>query len=180
MPATVGDFWRFALGDLRMNNARGYLAEFLVAQALGLGNVRRVKWDAYDLLLDDGVRIEVKSSAYLQAWEQRQLSRIGFSGLRGTRYHPRHGYDPAGKQFNAHVYVFCVQTATVHGEYRPLDVTQWDFHVTSKSALEEAGVGQSITLPTVLRIATRSDAAHLRDVVAAAAAGQNVNDEPWW
>jgi hypothetical protein len=33
--ATVLDFWRFALSDLRMNNTRGYLAEFLVAKAVG-------------------------------------------------------------------------------------------------------------------------------------------------
>ncbi|WP_143226776.1 hypothetical protein [Actinomyces naeslundii] len=33
--ATVVDFWRFALSNLWMNNARGYLAEFLVAKAVG-------------------------------------------------------------------------------------------------------------------------------------------------
>jgi hypothetical protein len=180
VPATVADFWQFALGDLRMNNARGYLAEFLVAKALGMSDVHRVEWDAYDLLVDDRIRVEVKSSAYLQAWEQRQLSRIEFSGLRGTRYHPRHGDDPAGRQFNAHVYVFCVQTAQAHDEYRPLDVTQWDFHVASKDALERAQVGRSVGLATVRRIATLADATTLRDTVLAAADGQHVNDEPWW
>jgi hypothetical protein len=34
--ASVLDFWRWALGDLRMNTARGYLAEFLVACACAL------------------------------------------------------------------------------------------------------------------------------------------------
>jgi hypothetical protein len=34
--AGVEDFWQFALGDLRMNNARGYLAEYLVGTALGI------------------------------------------------------------------------------------------------------------------------------------------------
>lgn len=180
VPATVADFWQFALGDLRMNNARGYLAEFLVAKALGLADVHRVEWDAYDLLVDDCVRVEVKSSAYLQAWEQRQLSRIEFSGLRGTRYHPRHGDDPAGRQFNAHVYVFCVQTAKTHAEYQPLDATQWNFYVAAKSTLEAAGVGKSVGLATVARIATKADISELRDVVLAAADGEHVNDEPWW
>ncbi|WP_255770923.1 hypothetical protein [Pseudarthrobacter sulfonivorans] len=41
--ATVADFWKFALSDLRMNNARGYLAEFLVAKALGLQSVHRIE-----------------------------------------------------------------------------------------------------------------------------------------
>ncbi|MFI7013335.1 hypothetical protein [Streptomyces sp. NPDC050164] len=33
--ATVVDFWRFAVPDLRMNNTRGLFAEFLVHQAVG-------------------------------------------------------------------------------------------------------------------------------------------------
>ena len=132
--ATVQDFWRFALGDLRMNNARGYLAEFLVARALGVADPARIEWAEHDVRLDD-ITIEVKSSAYLQASEQRRLSRITFSGLKGTPYTPRGGYDPAGKQFNAHVYVFGVQTATTHDEYDPLDVTQWEWYVLPRHKL---------------------------------------------
>jgi hypothetical protein len=30
----VLNFWRWAMGDLRMNNARGYLAEYLIARAV--------------------------------------------------------------------------------------------------------------------------------------------------
>lgn len=41
--ATVRDFWQFALGDLRMNNARGYLAEFMVGKALGITPLRRIE-----------------------------------------------------------------------------------------------------------------------------------------
>lgn len=33
--AQVVDFWRFAMSDLRMNNVRGYFAEYLVARAVG-------------------------------------------------------------------------------------------------------------------------------------------------
>jgi hypothetical protein len=179
LDATVRDFWRFAMGDLRMNNARGYLAEFLVAQALGLGSVSRIEWDAYDLLVDGEIRVEVKSSAYLQAWEQRQPSRISFSGLRGTRYDPRHSYDPAGKQLNAHVYVFCLQAAPRHDQYRPLDRGQWEFFVVGKSALERHG--QSIGLSAVTQAAGGSTAwDDLLGAVRAAATGETVNEEPWW
>jgi hypothetical protein len=177
--ATVQDFWRFAMGDLRMNNTRGYLAEFLVAQAVGLCDVRRVEWDAYDLLLDSSIRIEVKSSAYLQAWEQRTLSRIQFTGLRGTRYHPRHGDDPAGRQLNAHVYVFCVQTAREHDSYEPLNVGQWQFYVAGKNQLES--VGQSIGLPAVISLTGGpTDWTVLRETVISRSLGQEVNDNPWW
>lgn len=39
----MADLWQFALGELRMNNTRGYLAEFLVAKALGLSDAHRVE-----------------------------------------------------------------------------------------------------------------------------------------
>jgi hypothetical protein len=133
------DFWRFALPDLRMNNARGYVAEFLVAQAVGATGPR-VEWDTYDVLAPDQTRIEVKSSAYLQLWDQRQLSRISFAGLRG------HVLDPhaatrmsAEATLNADVYVFAVQTAQSHDAYDPLDVDQWEFYVLSRSEVEGWG-----------------------------------------
>lgn len=150
--ATVADFWRFAMSDLRMNNTRGYLAEFLVAQALGLRDVRRIEWDAYDLLVDERIRVEVKSSAYLQAWEQRQLSTIRFTGLRGQM--PGAAVDaPVAPTLNADVYVFCVQTATDHGLYDPLDLAQWQFYVLGRSDLEAAGVKDSLGLATLTRLA---------------------------
>ncbi|WP_313812207.1 hypothetical protein [Glutamicibacter sp.] len=90
MDASIVDFWKFAMSDLRMNNVRGDLAEFLVAKALGIEDYVRTEWDAFDIAYRDQ-RIEVKSSAYLQAWEQRTLSTIAFSGLRGRRYHIIHG-----------------------------------------------------------------------------------------
>lgn len=167
--ATVRDFWRFALGDLRMNNARGYLAEFLVARALGLTDPVRIEWAEHDICFD-GITIEVKSSAYLQAWEQRQLSRINFSGLKGTPYTPRGGYDPAGKQFNAQVYVFGVQTATVHDRYDPLDVTQWEWFVLPRQQL--AQLDQSTLSLATLRALTAAIGFHdLESAVRAAATG---------
>lgn len=177
--ASVIDFWRFAMSDLRMNNTRGYLAEFLVANAIGLEKVKRTEWDAYDLLLDD-IRIEVKSSAYLQAWEQPRLSRISFSGLRGTRYHSRHGYDPAGKGLNAHVYVFCVQTAKTHETYRPLDISQWSFYILKRSTLFQHG-GSSIGLDAVTRLSNGATAwTDLRSKIIQAASAEFVEDSPWW
>lgn len=164
--ATVVDFWRFALGDLRMNNARGYLAEFIVTRALGVA-AQRVEWAEYDVLFE-GIRIEVKSSAYLQSWEQPRLSRITFTGLKGTRYTPRGGYDTAGKQFNADVYVFAVQTATTHASYNVLDLTQWAFYVVPRTAMESRGY-ESISLPALEKLAHAIRIDGIRDAVVAAA-----------
>ncbi|ROS25603.1 hypothetical protein EDF22_2817 [Rathayibacter sp. PhB127] len=140
--AQVLDFWRFAMSDLRMNNTRGYLAEFLVARALGLQDVHRVEWEAYDLLFE-GISVEVKSSALLQAWPQQRHSRLSFGGLRTG---PR-----GSRTLNADVYVFCTQTSVRHSEYDPLDLTEWTFHVVSRTALD-AAAGDSIGLAGVERV----------------------------
>lgn len=171
LDAPVRDFWRFALGDLRMNNARGYLAEFLVAHALGITDPQRIEWAEYDVLLDD-IRIEVKSSAYLQAWEQRQLSRITFSGLKGTPYNPRSGYDPAGKRYNAQVYVFGLQTALTHETYDPLDVTQWEWYVLPRSVLSQLNQA-AISLAT---LRTKTECVSF-DLLAAAVRAAAATDE---
>lgn len=139
------------MNDLRMNNTREYPEESLIAKTLGLHDVVRVEWDAFDLLLDK-IRVEVNSSAYLQAWEQPRPSRIDFGGLRGTRYHPRHGSDPGGETLNEHVYVFCVQTAMTREEYRPRELSQWLFSLVKRSALELRG-STRVGLDTVVRLA---------------------------
>ena len=68
LDATVVDFWRWAFSDLRDNTARGVLAEFLVASALGRTDTRRKGWDNFDVQTATGVRVEVKASGYLQSW----------------------------------------------------------------------------------------------------------------
>ena len=182
--ARVQDFWQFALGDLRMNNARGYLAEFLVGKALGIAPLIRIEWDSFDLLFGD-ITVEVKSSAYLQAWDQRRISTLSFSGLKGTRYNPRaplRGEDPLGKRDNAMVYVFCVQTAITHEAYNPLDVSQWEFHVVSRSALAAIGL-QSIGIGRVRELSEGLTAwADLATRVTKAAAGEALDDDDfdWW
>lgn len=147
--ATVKDFWAFAMSDLRMNNVRGYLSEFLVARAIGAVG-KRIEWDAYDLISPTGTKVEVKSSAYLQVCDQRRPSAIRFTGLSGRTWTPQGGDSPEAT-FNADVYVFCVQTAVAHDMYDALDVSQWDFHVLSREAVEVNGY-KSIGLATLLRL----------------------------
>jgi hypothetical protein len=80
--AHVRDFWSWAFSDLRQNNVRGHLAEYIVGVALDVPLTVRSSWDDYDLLVPAGklgrgaVRVQVKSAAYLQAWGQRKLSAI--------------------------------------------------------------------------------------------------------
>lgn len=149
--ATVLDFWRYSMSDLRTNNIRGYLAEFLVAKAVGAVGPR-VEWDAYDVLAPDGTSIEVKSSAYAQVWAQRRPSHIRFAGLASRTWTPESGYSAAAT-FNADVYVFAVQTAKSHDEYNVFAVDQWEFYVASRETLESIGY-RSIGMGSVAKVAS--------------------------
>ncbi|MGW6054768.1 hypothetical protein [Streptomyces sp. NPDC055189] len=146
LDATVVDFWRFAMPDLRMNNTRGLFAEFLVHQALN-SRQPRVEWASHDVETDDRLRVEVKAGAYLQAWEQRTPSQIRFSGLRARIWSPDRGYAEA-KTYNADVYVFALQAAREHDAYDPLDTSQWEFYVLPRPAVAALGT-DSVGLVTV-------------------------------
>ena len=63
------------------NATRGRFAEFIVGTAIGLDiKILREEWDAYDLLTNYGAKIEIKSAAYIQSWEQKGYSKcITFS-----------------------------------------------------------------------------------------------------
>ncbi|MDX2401414.1 hypothetical protein NJD75_17740 [Microbacterium algeriense] len=69
------------------NSVRGWLAEYLVWRAAGVERPMRVEWDAFGVLWGN-IRIEVKSSALVQRWPQRQPSTLAFSGLRGKLLDP--------------------------------------------------------------------------------------------
>lgn len=138
------------MSDLRTNNVRGYLAEFLVARAVG-ADALRVEWDPWDVTAPDGTRIEVKSAGYIQAWAQQQLSTPSF------RVAPAFGWDAttgtwsAEKGYNADVYVFGLHTARSHAEYNPLLISQWQFYVAGRPVMESRA-GARMGLATIERI----------------------------
>jgi hypothetical protein len=82
---TVVDYWSWAHSSLLGNKERGILAEFIVARALGIVSPAHDPWGPFDLVSPAGTTIEVKSAAYLQAWDQRRLSSPGWQSLRSRR-----------------------------------------------------------------------------------------------
>ncbi len=149
--ATVIDFWKFAMNDLRTNNVRGYLAEFFVARAIGSTGMR-VEWAPWDVTGPDGTRVEVKSSGYLQAWGQRKLSIPRFRVGAAYGWDEVTGAWSTKQEFNADAYVFCLQTAVTHDDYDALDISQWEFYVARRDAIEAQG-GASMGLPTLAKVA---------------------------
>lgn len=123
---TLQDFWEWAYSDLVGNTARGKLAEYIVATAVGCESEIRPTWESFDLLSPEGIKIEVKSSAYLQSWKQEKFSQITF-GI--AESHDWDGFARAAeKKRQADVYVFCVLKHKVPETLNPLDLTQWEFY----------------------------------------------------
>ncbi|KQT96418.1 hypothetical protein ASG53_15010 [Sanguibacter sp. Leaf3] len=149
---TVLDFWRWGMSELRTNTLRGVMAEFIVSRAVGSTAPGRVEWDPYDVVTPDGIRIEVKCGAYLQAWSQQRLSRIVFSGLSARLLDEAAGTYAGERGYNADVYVFAVQTATSHDVFDVLDTRQWEFYVLSRARVEGTGY-RSLSLVTVRSLA---------------------------
>lgn len=148
--ATLGDYWRWSSSSVLDNTERGIVAEFLVANALGLTNEPRVEWGSYDLKTREGLKIEVKSSAYLQSWQQKKYSTVKF-GIARTKeaWDPAtgesHSHDPAKRI--ADIYVFCLLEHRDKTTVDPLDTRQWEFYVVPTSRInQEKPLGKTIGL----------------------------------
>ena len=147
---TVSEFWRWGFSDLRDNALRGILAEYLVAKALGISLGVRQSWDPYDLTMEDGTSIEVKSSGYLQSWAQVNHSKIVFGGLKARNWSSDSGYT-ADMEYRADVFIFGVQTVAEHEDYDRLDVDQWQWWVAPRQAIADRG-SRTLSLSTVRRL----------------------------
>lgn len=144
---TVLDFWKWAYSDLLDNAQRGILAEYLVANALNLQNTIRTNWDKYDLITQDGITLEIKTSAYLQTWGQKKLSNLIF-GIQ-----PTYGWNKETNEYDtlksrqADIYIFCISNHTNPLTVNPLDLNQWDFYILNTKILDrKVGNQRSITL----------------------------------
>lgn len=136
--ATIGDFWQWAYSDISNNINRGILAEYIVAKALGSKERVRVNWAIYDVDTRRGARVEVKSAARLQSWEQEIPSTIRFDIGKVRGYDPdveEYIYEP---QRHADVYVFCLLAYEEDKRLlNPLDLSQWEFYVVPTERLDQ-------------------------------------------
>ena len=150
---TLLEFWRWSSSDLLSNATRGVLAEYLVGLVLGCAGGTRREWDAADLLTPDGLRVEVKSAAYLQTWAQTRPSRITF-GIQPTT-----GWDAVSNTLSearmrqANVYVFALLHHQTKATVDPLDLDQWIFYAMSTLKLNERAPEQrSIGLASLMAL----------------------------
>lgn len=145
----VLSFWQWSSSELLGNALRGVLAEFIIASAIDVLEKPREEWDAYDLVTKQGLKIEIKSSAYLQSWEQTELSKIIF-GIR-----PTIDWKDEKKEIKrqADIYVFCVLSHKNKDTVNPLNLNQWDFYVLDTEILNTKIPKQkTITLSSLLKL----------------------------
>ena len=118
------DFWRWSVSDILSNATRGRFAEFVVGTAVGLNPENlRDEWDAYDLTTDNGIKIEVKSSAYIQSWNQKRFSAISFS-IKPARYWDAKTNITSEPTRHADLYVFCHLKHKDQNTIEPLKMEQ--------------------------------------------------------
>jgi hypothetical protein len=147
LPISLLSFWQWSSSDIVGNAMRGILAEYIVASSVGVNSGIRTEWDAFDVITPEGIKVEVKSAAYIQSWEQKKHSAIQFS------IRPTQGWDSESNERTsevrrqADVYVFCLLKHKDQSNINPLNLDQWEFYVLPTSALNQSvGVQKTITL----------------------------------
>lgn len=155
MDFALSDFWRWSMSDLVSNATRGRLAEFIVAKALSIStDTVRDEWGAYDLKMPEGIKIEVKSAAYIQSWHQSKLSAISFRTPKTLAWDPETNRQDKLTKRQAHVYVFALLSHQEKATIDPLNIRQWKFFVVPTASLDARERSQhSITLGTLEKLA---------------------------
>lgn len=157
---SILNFWSWAYSDLIQNMNRGAFAEFIVLKAMSSqckeSSSRlncRISMDAYDLLSPEGIRVEVKSSAYIQSWTDNRPAKISFRVAPAKAVDGRGNYSSASKCCrHSDVYVFCVWTAKSKSQ-NILDLSLWDFYVIATKTLDEKIPNQkTITFNSLLSL----------------------------
>ncbi len=151
-------FWQWSSSDVVSNATRGVLAEYLVAQALGVAaDSIREEWAPYDLKALDGTRIEVKSAAYIQSWHQDKLSRITFRVPKTHAWNKDTNRQSKTARYQADVYVFALLAHTDQRTLDPLNASQWEFFVVPTTSLDLRKRSQhSIALPSLRTLSGES------------------------
>jgi len=169
--AELRDSWGWSASDLVNNALRGVLAEYLVALALGIDTSGvREEWASFDLITATGVKIEVKSAAYLQSLHQAKLSPISFVTPATRAWDSATNVQATEIKRQSDVYVFALLAHTDKATVDPLNVDQWQFYVVPTATLNARVRSQhSITLNSLCALCGAARFDELRDAVSEAA-----------
>lgn len=171
----LADFWGWAYSDLVGNTERGKLAEFIVSMAMHCTDGVSEGWGAFDILSPEGIKIEVKTSAYLQSWGQNRISDIRFGVRETLAWNAVTNAHAETAMRQADIYVFCVENCKEQNLLNPLDLSQWDFYSIATEVLNKAISKQkSIGLNTLISLgAKRCGFTDLRKMILVSAKGED-------
>ena len=169
-PPDIDGFRNWALGNLVDNTIRGWFAEWLVGQALGVigDGDTRVEWDSVDLRYGD-LKVEVKASGLSQSWNRENRSIPNF------RIPPRkmawdadtdtwESFDPPRRV--ADLYVFCLHQAVPATNENVADPAFWTFWVIPTDRLDRRlGAQKTVRVSTLDSLTAPLRWYELRDVV---------------
>lgn len=161
LQTTIKDFWAWSMSRLLADGPRGDLAEFIVNTALGVdtSNAKR-GWGECDIIYN-GVRIEVKCSSVLQAWDRQTQSTPVFSISKTlncdvketTSGYQYIGRDNSQPQRRSEIYVFCLFANPDRKTANPMALDQWQFYIVPTQTInEKCGNRRSITLSGISRL----------------------------
>jgi len=165
LPETVKDFWAWSMSRLIADGPRGDLAEFIVNTALGMDMSEPKRgWGECDIVYPYGdklIRIEIKCSTLLQAWERQTPPKPVFSIAKtlncdiaetsdGYRFVGRDGTLP---QRRSAIYVFCLFAEENRSAAWPLNLDQWQFYIVPTKTIDDAlGDQRKISIQGLERI----------------------------
>jgi hypothetical protein len=159
------EFWRWSVSDIVSNATRGRLAEFIIAKSLGIDtNIVRDEWQAFDLITPDGIKIEVKSAAYIQSWYQKELSKIYFSIKKSRAWSSETNIQSKEAKRQADAYIFALLKHTDKETINPLLLDQWIFYILSTDEVNNYKRSEhSITLKSLEKLTNGIDYSQIKD-----------------
>ena len=116
-------------------------AEFLVECAIkDLGKIEtREAWGDWDVLSEEGTKIEVKCCSYIQDWDQEDYTKIQWGGLKAKELYYSEAVKPFKElgvaDYKSDVYVLALLKHKDHATLNILDLDQWDFYVLSRDQI---------------------------------------------
>jgi hypothetical protein len=167
---TLLDFWRWSGSDLLSNTTRGKFAEFIVGTTINLNPKQpRVEWDDFDLITEESIRIEVKSAAYVQSWNQHKYSSISFSIKPSVPWDEKLNKRVGEPRRQADLYVFCLLKHQDQPTIDPLNLEQWEFYVLPTFVLDrDKKNSRTISLKSLKSYLLPTTYADLREAISQA------------
>ena len=145
-------FWQWSSSQILSNALRGIIAEYIVAQAINCIPDTREEWDAYDLLTQEGWKVEVKSASYIQSWEQTKPSSISFS-IKPTLFLEKDNQKTILPKRQSDLYVFCLLAHKEQETIDPLNLSHWEFYLLPTKILNErVSTQKTIRLSSLLKL----------------------------